>query len=328
MNRSISADLIKCFSIFGVVFVHGSSLLGGYSQFNETIGSLMRFCVPCFILIWAFYFEKSYAKKDKKERIEYIKKRFVHLFTVFIIWSLIYFIYHSEWENFSPVKIISVHFSGYGWSGQYFFIILFQLLLLFPFLRWLYANKILRYLTLFIIGIIYILLSYHYKVIPTTIGKISTRPFIYWIPYVFAGIAFARMEIKKLPPVFAFTVLLMPVEIYILNKLGIAYMVYITPITLIASILTCGYFLQASLHIENKNVNQIVSFIGQNTMTIFVSNPLIILLLKLVIPEGTFTYSNTALLIILPFISTFIVLGIGILLIEIIKKLRLNGILN
>lgn len=327
MNRSISADLIKCFSIFGVVFIHGSLILGCKSLMNVHLVNLFRFCVPCFILIWAFYFEKSYAKKDKAERIAYIKTRLKHLFIVYIIWSLLYFIYLANWESLTPVKIITTHFVGRGWSGQYFFLILFQLLLLFPLLRWVYNNKLLRYASIVIIGAIYIVLGYYFKTLPSGIDKLSNLPFLYWIPYVFTGIALSREQIKKLPAITALAVFVMPVEAYVLTLKGVDYIDYITPLTLICSILTCSYFLQSSIKIENSFISKTVSYIGQNTMTIFVTNPLIILLLKLIIPTDLFGCSTLA-KIVLPFLSTIIIVAIGLAMAEIIKKVKLNGILN
>jgi len=327
MNRSISADLIKCFSIFGVAFIHGSFILGCKSEIHTHLENLFRFCVPCFILIWAFYFEKSYAKKDKVERINYIKTRLKHLFIVYIIWSLLYFIYLAKWESLTPVKIITTHFAGRGWSGQYFFLILFQLLLLFPLLRWVYNNKLLRYAFIVIIGALYIVLGYYFKTLPSGISKLSNLPFLYWIPYVFTGIALSREQIKKLPAIAALAVFLMPVEAYILTLKGVDYIDYITPLTLICSILTCSYFLQSSIKIKNSFISKTVNYIGQNTMTIFVTNPIIILLLPLVIPTGIFGCSTLA-KIVLPFLSTIIIGAIGLAMAEIIKKVKLNGILN
>jgi len=328
MNRSISADLIKSVSIFGVVYIHSSLLLGCNSAIREYLMLFFRFCVPCFILIWALFFEKTYAKKTKEEQFDYIKKRFIHLFTIYIIWSVLYFSLSADWQHLSPGKIFTTHFAGFGWAGQYFFIILFQLLLLYPLIRWLYNNKISRYLSCIIIALLYIAVSYYANHLPSALGKVAQRPFIYWIPYVFAGIALARNQLKKLPVIFAFAVLLIPVEGYFLKSHAIIPIVYITPITLLASILSCVYLLQSSIQIKNNNGRNLISYIGQNTMTVFVSNPLVISLLATLIPGNIFDCDTVAEKIMVPLLSACVVMAICTALSKLIEIVGLKGKIN
>ncbi len=63
-------------------------------------------------------------------------------------------------------------------------------------------------------------------------------------------------------------------------------------------------------------------------MTIFVTNPLIILLLTLAIPTDFFNCTTLAEKKLLPFLSTILILLISLAINEIIKKIKLNGILN
>src|SRR6187402_786696 len=135
MNRSIAADLIKSISIFGVVFIHGSTLFGYASYLTEMLRSLFRFCVPCFMIVFAYFYEISYAKKTNQERKAYTYSRLKHLFVVFFLWSTFYFLMLVDWKDLTFQQLITKHFSGYGFAGQYFFIILFQIIVLFPLLR-------------------------------------------------------------------------------------------------------------------------------------------------------------------------------------------------
>ncbi len=89
---------------------------------------------------------------------------------------------------------------GYGWSGQYYSLILFQLLLLYPILRKVYDHKVLRYLVLAFLGVLYLIYVYGFEFVPPLIKKFGRLPFLFWLPYVFAGIALARAQKKK--PVF------------------------------------------------------------------------------------------------------------------------------
>jgi hypothetical protein len=327
MNRSISADLIKSLSIFGVVYIHGSFLLSGNSDFQAYSSYLFRFCVPCFIIIWAYLLEKSYQKKEQKQRKSYILEKFVHLFTVFLIWSLIYFVILADWTSLNFKKIVTTHFAGYGWSGQYFFIILFQLLLLFPILRKVDKYKFIFYPVVILLCLLYIYYGYFSDSIPNVVKKLGDRPFIFWIPYVYIGTALAKEKLRKIKLSNSFFILLIPIESICIDYFTQDHFGYLTPVVLLSSILFTVAILQSPIKFKSERINNLITFIGKNTLTIFVSNPLVIIVLKLIIPQPIFP-NLLAAQIILPFISSFIILGICMLISILINKSKLNGILN
>ena len=327
MNRSISADLIKVLAIFGVVFIHGSGLFGSNSGFQLYTSNFFRFCVPCFIIIWAYLFEKSYQKKVYNERAKYISSKFIHLFIVFFIWSCLYFLNLVNWDTITLIKVVTTHFSGYGWAGQYFFIILFQLLLLFPLIRILQHYKLIYVPLIVLLILVYIYYGYFYNTIPDSVKKLGDRPFVFWLPYVFIGISMANQKIKKISVLNAFVLLLIPIESFILKYFDCEHDSYITPVVLLASIVFTVTILQNDIVIKSERISNIISFIGKNTMTIFVSNPLIIMLLSSIIPETVFQNSLLWQLF-LPFLSSFIVLCICLFVSVLINKSKLDGILN
>ena len=323
MNRSLSADLIKALSMFGVVFIHGSGLLGTKSDFQMYVANIFRFCVPCFIIIWAYFFEKSYCKKASNEQIKYIINKFWQLFTVYTSWSLLYFFVLVDWENLTLRDLVTKHFWGYGWSGQYFFIILFQLLLLYPIIRWIYSNKIILHISIIIISILYIIYGYFDYLISGLISKLGDTPFILWMPYVFLGIALTRQKTRRFNILWIFILLLIPLES---SYFGFERSAYINPSVLIASIILCLTILPKSIKV-NYIFDKIISLIGKNTMIIFVTNPIVILFLNPIIPNDIF--SNTIFWkATLPFISTSIIISISLILDWIIEKVKLNGILK
>jgi surface polysaccharide O-acyltransferase-like enzyme len=89
-TRILSADLLKTVSIAGVVFIHGATTFGCNSEFSKTMSNLFRFAVPCFFIMWAFFFEKSYSNKTKEQRKIYLKHRFIHDFTVYFMLYMLY----------------------------------------------------------------------------------------------------------------------------------------------------------------------------------------------------------------------------------------------
>jgi surface polysaccharide O-acyltransferase-like enzyme len=279
MARNINADLLKSISIFGVVYIHSSALFGEI-DYLVFVREIFRFAVPCFIILWAYFFEKSYAKKTHEQRKKYLINRFTHLLRVFIIWSLFYFILTVDLDTLDFKNFFSIYFSGHGWSGQYFFIILFQLVITYPILRKIYNIKILQILIILTSIVVYILFEFNLNNIPIILNKLGYRPIYFWVPYIFLGIKLARNNIKSISSIFILSPLLIGLELFILRKNNIIHFDYITLGTLTFSVLFCISFLKfKNLNFSEKS-NKLIDFIGKNTLIIFVSNPLLIMALK------------------------------------------------
>lgn len=278
MNRNINADLIKSISIIGVVFIHAYTIFGPVNNLLF-VEDLFRSSVPCFIILWALFFEKSFSKKNKQQQRKYVISKLIYLFRVYLIWSVIYFLIQVEWEQLNFRNLITKYFSGYGWSGQYFFIVLFQLIILYPLIRTLYNNKALRILTYICSITIFVYFEFNLKNIPEIIQKLGSRPFYFWTPYVFVGIILAREKINSISPWLILSPFLISIEFYINRSLNLFHYSYITLGTLIFSILYCISLYKIKLNIHAK-FEKIITFIGNNTLIIFVSNPLIIILVE------------------------------------------------
>ncbi|SFR62209.1 acyltransferase family protein [Maribacter stanieri] len=288
MSRNINADTLKCMSIIGVVYIHSYPILGQEDSLIF-LSDIFRFAVPCFIILWAYFLEKSISKKVPKQRIKYLTKRFLHLFRVFMIWSVLYFFLFVDWGSLNIKTFFSKYFSGYGWAGQYFFILLFQLIPIYPILRKMYNSKFLQVVIVLISISIYIVFEYYFNIVPEFLKKLGYRPFYFWVPYVFLGIALARNKIKSFSKIFIISPLLIGLEIYILRKNHIAHFDYITLGTLLFSILFCITFLKSANFNLSEKFHTLIDFIAKNTLVIFVSNPLLIIVLKELIDYSNIT---------------------------------------
>ncbi|WP_180268579.1 acyltransferase [Maribacter sp. 6B07] len=286
IQRNINADFIKTISIFGVVFINSVPIFGELKLLGF-LSDAFRFAVPCFIMLWAYFFENSYCNKPKEQRLKYLTTRFIYLFRVFFIWSFIYFIITVEWQTVNLKSLVTTHFLGYGWSGQYFFIILFQLIFLYPLLRKVYAIKVLRYLTYIISILLYFNYEWYHATIPEQILKLGGRPFYFWLPYLLIGIGLARNDIKKISPWFALVPFLIGIEFFILESLHLRHLVYITLGVFVCSILFCISLLKNNRIQINQKTENLIQFIGSNTLTIFVSNPLIVIIIEKIIAVNT-----------------------------------------
>ncbi|TYP91076.1 fucose 4-O-acetylase-like acetyltransferase [Sphingobacterium allocomposti] len=323
-DRNLNIDVLKSISIFGVVFIHGGHLLGCEFDMTEIMRQLFRFAVPCFIIIWTMFLEKGLLNKNKTNEFSYLKKRFVNLFRVYFIWSILYFIILADFSNLTLIKIVTTHFSGYGWAGQYFFVILFQLLFIYPLIRYLYTHKVFRLIILGLSIFLYLLYAVYYDL--PILSKLGDRPFVFWILYAFIGIGLARDSIKPVNVIWVLLLFLVPIEFYI--KGSYAGSPYILFSLLLSSLLISIYFTKsATFEIRPTFLQKVIAVVGKNTMTIFVANPLAILLSDKIIRHNDL---NCSLIpsIVYPFLSTTIIIIICLTLAYFLRLTRLTKIIT
>jgi surface polysaccharide O-acyltransferase-like enzyme len=324
ISRNLSTDLLKSISIFGVVLIHCLSFFESESYFNLYLSSLFRFCVPCFIVLWAFYFEISYIKIHSTEIKKFVIYRFINFFRIFFIWSFFYFFIQFEGQINSIKKIVTTFFLGYGWSGQYFFIIIFQLILLYPIIRFIYYNKKYRDFTIFLLVLVYFIYGYFAKYLPQVLLVIGNRFFIYWIPYVFLGIYLSKRNLIKIPLSFSFCICLIPCEVFFLKYLNIKYDVYITIIIFLSSSLLCLSILKNNHFNKNTLFTRLITYLGSNTLIIFIANPIVIFILKKELIKYTSINLTAPVKLLYLFLLTSVTVFICLLIKEAIQKLKLK----
>ena len=334
LKRNASADILKAISIFAVVFIHGSSIIPVVSsKFDVSEAAMLffkhafRFCVPIFIFLWAYFAEKSVVKSGKDTSW----KRLYKLFIPFLFWSLVYFLYTANFKNLTLTSAVTKHWVGYGWSGQYYFIILFQLIALFGIIR-IISKYLLRYVpaTIIVSLLFYGFISYSNWFGIGVLGKLSYRQFIYWLPYVILGIVYAKKNSFKLALPMAFALLspiLILAEIYLLHPpLVNEYMlpsVFLTTLILISSMETKLTYEYLTPWFAN-----LIQVIANSTLGIFCLNPLIILILSPLLRSLAISINAPGIIIIMSIVSTMLIMAICILIIKLLKKFQLNVLVS
>lgn len=249
------------------------------SYLHDVTYALSRLAVPYFIILFCYFLERKLIKDN--HTIVYVS-RLCTLLIPFCFWSLLYFIITADLSSvaLNPTKIITMYWSGYGWSGQYFFVLLFQVIFLFPIFRLLAKYKTIRLLILSITGFLCIWNTYFYHFIPTIITKISDRLIIYWVPYILLGILMARFPQRACKSKWLFlTVILIPFE-YMLNAMvDDSGSPYLRISVLVVAYITLPALMFISGEIKGK-LGSVISFFGVHSMALFVLNPLIILILE------------------------------------------------
>jgi fucose 4-O-acetylase-like acetyltransferase len=278
--RNPLIDQIKGIGMLCVIFIHGSYLSGSQGIPHIFTSYLSRIAVPYFLILFCYFTEKSLLKIEKNKQINYYFNRFKSLFIPFFFWSLVYFLMRVDFTKtpLNSIKIITMYWIGSGWGGQFFFIILFQLILIFPLIRKLANNKLLIYLTLVITGASYIINTYFINLIPSILRIISDRLVLYWIAYALLGILMARGINKfNTSKLFLLIIALMPIENIILISIGNDLTSpYLRPSILITSYLTLPLLVSFISPIKGQ-AGKIFSLFGKHSMSLFVLNPLVII---------------------------------------------------
>lgn len=326
LHRSYSADLIKAISIIAVVFIHAYSLIPFSPSYNHWVSPILRFCVPVFVMLWAYFFELSISTREKK--LAYLATKFYRFLIPFFIWSAVYFFYVADTLNMSFIQIVVRYWTGYGWSGQYYFIILLQLIIFFTAIS-LVARSIAHYsVTVCIVSIFfYGFVSYFPWFSHGVMGKIGDRIFIYWIPYVLLGIIYARRGFSNLlavpPMVMVCALIFIPLEYYFLHPSLSAYLVpsvFIVTVLMVNSIMK-GYAVERN---PGSSLSKVVKILSANTLGIFCLNPLIIIVFSRWYHLQNYNLQFPFCFVIVPLFSTFLVITTSLLIALFLKRIKLG----
>lgn len=237
----------------------------------------------------------------------------------------------GDFTSLTATKAVTKHWLGYGWSGQYYFIILFQLVALFALIR--YMSRLLFTFPLAMLAVslmFFAVLTYSPVFSIPAVEKMGDRPFFYWLPYVFVGILSARTQIQQkiaMPPVVVVLLLLLiPVETYFCEKFGFGLSSYFFPSVFTGSIILFGSLMSSATDtsIANKKIQHLVSVVSQNTLGIFCINPLIIIAVGPMIKAHDIQLHFWGSTLVLPLISTLLIMAMCLLVIWILKRLRLS----
>lgn len=326
--RNKKIDQIKGAAILGVIFIHVSAIYGDRSFLHDVAYSISRISVPYFITLFCYFMEKSLIKDEN--HISIYVSRFNKLIIPFLSWGLLYFVLTADFSNLiqNPTKIITMHWSGYGWSGQYFFILLFQLIVFFPLIRSLAGSDFARWSSLIITGLFCIYNTYAPELVPHVLAKISDRLIVYWVPYALLGVVMAHDKHNHINSGFmrnisVFVVLLIPCEYIFSYRLTHPISEYLRISILLASYITLPILLSKSENI-NGRFGSMLSCFGSHSMTLFVSNPLIILLIGEQIQP--FFSENLFLTCFMSILATIFIASSGVVLSVMIRKSFLHRI--
>ncbi len=235
--------------------------------------ALCRLCVPAFIILSAYFAELS---RHSAEGWRYHASRIRALLIPFVVWSLVYFLIEVDWSTLTPTQFFTRHLGGFGWAGQYFFIILIQIILLFPLLQMLAGNKWTAWGSIVITVPLFAWLGYFPNSLPHILQTLSLRPAPYWFAYAIIGILAARQKLTFFPAWTLLVLAFFPFESRLLVNAGIDSDFYLRPVVFLgSSVITLAFLSKNRFEIAKITwIRRSVEIIAPNTMGIFVLNPL------------------------------------------------------
>lgn len=195
-DRLFILEFLKAISIVSVVSFHAIFLpQSTYISSNgilETLFAPLRFCVPVFLTISFFLFEHQVTQIPKLQQLSLLKKRLVRLLIPALFWFGVAAGLKLINGN-SYIEIINQIIAGEIFTGSYYFLIIFQLMLLFILIgNWLNSEKnIFTIITTQVILIvsIYGVISGFFGSQPLTfLVKLERSLIIYWFGYIALGV--------------------------------------------------------------------------------------------------------------------------------------------
>lgn len=321
--RSIAVDAWKSLAIFGVVWIHCGYLVPHEPALLDMLSPLFQFCVPMFVLFWAAFAERG-ATKPGWTYLEGLR-RAGHLVVLFLAWSTLYWLLKGDFVS-GPVQQITRHWSGYGWSGQYFFLVLLQLIVLFPLLRWM-ADRIPAWVNITATILLLAFLSVGTDPSPL-VEKVGDRIFPYWVPYAIAGIHLGRRSTTAAKMHWGLALLsvaLVPLEKALVpgNLGGIGP--YLRPSIALATFVI-GYSAISGSRpssLDDPRAGSVASWISRRTLGVFCLNPLFVVLSERFTSDWTpIAFPGAGVFV--PLTVSIVILGTCLCLAEILRKAGLG----
>jgi hypothetical protein len=280
--RDARIDFIKGAAILGVVYIHFAPLICSGNLLIMVGIYISRLSVPFFLVLYCFLLELKIRKGD----VGVCVKRQRKLFSSYLAWSLIYFFINSDihYLHQHPINIITGYWWGYGWPGQYFFLILFQINILFPVIRNAFLHRQVNIVLFIVTILLYAYVSGHG--LTGLIEKFGPMPILFWLPYLSLGVFLADIySNKSFLPWLKNTSKVLIIVVSILVMLGERFFVSVDNrypyffVTILLSTFICLPIMFFLLKPGASWFEVFIAKLGRDSMAIFVMNPLVLLVL-------------------------------------------------
>lgn len=298
-QRDAAIDLLRGWAIIGVVAIHAAGLVLPAAAYFS-IGYYFRWAVPIFICAYAFYGARAptleapeshrlrprgphaWAGPALRAYAATVGQRLARLALPFLAYSALYAVALGDWQQPDAMATFWRYLRGDGWAGQYFFIILFQVIALLPLLaRWRVPGTVLvAVFALYTAALPALPLAWQrWSWLPAA----SDRLVVYWLPYVLLGVYLrqntARWQaaLMRLPPAAALALLLAaPLALSATYDTDWPAGPYLLPAIALVSAAVYGLHERALQPLAHLAALRPLADLGRYSLVVFCLNPLLV----------------------------------------------------
>lgn len=326
MARNAAIDVWKGWSIFGVVWIHCAFLVPHRPAHLDVLSPMWTFGVPLFLVYWAYFQACSARRPAGPGNPRWARAR--NLLLRFLFWSTVYWLLEGDFQS-GLLHQISRHWSGYGWPGQYFFLLLLQAILVFPLIRKLsdripfWANIAATVAVLGLVGRIWNL--------PPVLAKIGDRPVVFWLPELVLGchLASGRFPRIRIPEPFLVAGIaaiglesaFLPTSAAILGPYFLVA-IFLSTAAIAVSTVSAGSGTDAA---ASGRLARFMTLLSRRSMAIFCINPLVLVVLGPWL-AGLPPVSFPGVWIVLPILNTSLAVGLSLAVAAILDRIGLGPV--
>src|SRR5262249_33116001 len=211
----------------------------------------------------------------------YVRSRFVRLFVPYIVWTVIYLpVYYplAALPDIPLRSLIADAVAGDGWAGQFFFIILFQLLFV--------VALVSRFVGRAVVwaSLLGSPLALAFWDVPA-VSIFRERLFVYWWPYAALGVGLARGYLPRIPiglalPVAVVALVGAPFEFQFVTARVPQAPAYLLVSVYIGSVALAWAALWGSPPSDGpgnqSGLGRASGYVGQHTFPVYLTNPLLV----------------------------------------------------
>ncbi|RMX08296.1 acyltransferase [Corticibacter populi] len=279
--RDVRADLLRGWAIIGVVAIHAAGLVLPAAAYFA-VSYYFRWAVPIFICAYAFYGSRPVAPGGYGDSV---RQRAWRLALPLVCYSLLYFLVLGDWRqpHWQGMQATLLRYlRGDGWAGQYFFLILLQLIVLLPWLaRWRIRG--------WLLGLVLLLYSAGLQWLPLAwqhwpwLRAGGDRLLPYWLPYALLGVYLRQNEerwqawTERLPAGAAGALLLLvPLWLSLNHDIDWPTGPYLLPAVPLVAAGVYVLHRRALASMASSRVAAPLAWLGRYSLVVFCLNPLFV----------------------------------------------------
>ncbi|WP_165645007.1 acyltransferase family protein, partial [Oharaeibacter diazotrophicus] len=186
--RDSGADIVRALAILAVVAIHAGHVVLDPAT-TLALATASRWAVPVFVFYGCLHLARAVARPGA-DPWRLAADRSKRLALPFFAYSLLYAAVLGAPGSFDLLHVATGHLGGYAWAGQYYFLVMFQLVPLVALAASRRPPPALL-VAVALCGALLVAAAGPLLAISPVLGKISDRPFLWWATYGALGLLLA-----------------------------------------------------------------------------------------------------------------------------------------